>query len=55
MYVSYGHSLVADPWGKIIAEKDEKEGLLHCEIDLDYVEQIRDQLPILKHCRDEVY
>ncbi|MCL5070402.1 MAG: carbon-nitrogen hydrolase family protein [Actinobacteria bacterium] len=51
IYVSYGHSLIVDPWGKIIAEKDEKEGLLHCEIDLDYVEQIRNQLPILKHSR----
>jgi predicted amidohydrolase len=48
-YVSYGHSLVVDPWGKIIAEKDEKEGLLCCEIDLDYIEQIRNQLPLLKH------
>ena len=35
--------------GKIIAEKDEKEGLLCCEIDLNYVEQIRNQLPLLKH------
>jgi omega-amidase len=55
IYTSYGHSLVVDPWGKILAEKDEKEGLLFCEIDLDYVEQIRTQLPILKHRRDEIY
>ncbi len=55
VYISYGHSLVVDPWGKIIAEKDEKEGLLHCEIDLDYVEQIRKQLPLLEHRRSEIY
>jgi omega-amidase len=55
VYISYGHSLVADPWGKIIAEKDEKEGLLICEIDLDYIEQIRKQLPLLEHRRNEIY
>ena len=55
VYISYGHSLVVDPWGKILAEKDEKEGLLCCEIDLDYIEQIRNQLPLLKHRRDEIY
>jgi len=54
-YVSYGHSIVIDPWGEIVAELDEKEGSLFTEIDLEYIERIRNQLPLLKHRRDEIY
>ncbi|MDD5986817.1 MAG: carbon-nitrogen hydrolase family protein [Eubacteriales bacterium] len=55
VYEAYGHSLVADPWGKIIAEADAQEQLLMAEIDTDYVESIRRQLPLLAHRREELY
>jgi predicted amidohydrolase len=54
-YIAYGHSLVADPWGKIIAEATEEEQILYCKIDLDYLEKIRAELPLLKHRREEIY
>ncbi|MHC6179883.1 carbon-nitrogen hydrolase family protein [Clostridium sp. JNZ X4-2] len=54
-YVAYGNSLVADPWGKIINILDEKEGILISELDLDYIEKIRDSLPVLKNIRKDVY
>jgi deaminated glutathione amidase len=39
---TYGHSLIIDPWGKIIAEKKEiTPGIIYGEIDLHYLRQIR--------------
>ena len=54
-YVAWGHSLVADPFGKIIAELDETEGTLYCDVDLAQVEDFRNQYKILKARRLDVY
>lgn len=54
-YVAYGNSLVVDPWGKIIDKLDEKEGILIQNIDLDYIDEIRESLPLLKHRRTDLY
>lgn len=47
--VTYGHSLVVDPWGEIIAEKQKGAGLLTVDIDLNKVEQVRKEIPSLEH------
>jgi predicted amidohydrolase len=54
-YVSYGHSMLTDPWGRVVASLDEKEGVLNEEVDLDYVDDIRAQLPILSARRKDLY
>lgn len=54
-YQAYGHSMVADPWGRVIAEADEKETIVYVDIDFEYEAGIRDQLPLLKHRRTELY
>lgn len=54
-YITYGHSLIVDPWGSIIAEADEKETILYGIIDLDNIHRIRKELPLLKHRREEIY
>ncbi|WP_427339661.1 carbon-nitrogen hydrolase family protein [Caloranaerobacter sp. DY30410] len=54
-YVSYGNSIITDPWGSIVGKLDEKEGILIKEIDLKRVDKIREQLPILKHLRKDLY
>ena len=54
-YVAYGHSLVTNPWGEVLGELDEKEGILIQEIDLAYEESIREQLPLLKHRKPFCY
>lgn len=54
-YQAYGHSMILDPWGKILASADEKEGILLTDIDLDYLEKVREELPLLKHRRTDVY
>ena len=54
-YISWGHSIVTDPWGRVRSMLDEREGILICEADLDYENEIREQLPLLKARRNDVY
>ena len=54
-YVAYGNSCIASPWGDFIAHADEKESILYGDIDLDYEDSVREQLPLLKHRRPELY
>lgn len=54
-YHSYGHSIAVSPWGDIVGQLDEKEGMMIRELDLDRVEQVRRQLPLLAHRRTDLY
>lgn len=54
-YISWGHSILVDPWGKIIKHMDEKEGSMVHEIDLEQVKKVREELPLLKHRRRDLY
>lgn len=54
-YISWGHSILTDPWGRVVEQMDEKEGIMTAEVDLDQEERIREQLPLLKHRRCEMY
>ena len=54
-YVSFGHSVMVNPWGEIIAQANEKECILYGNLDLDFLEKIRNELPILKHSRNGLY
>jgi predicted amidohydrolase len=46
---SYGHSLVVDPWGEVIAEQDDGDGVILADIDPARVADVRRQLPSLEH------
>jgi predicted amidohydrolase len=48
---SYGHSMIIDPWGKVLATSTEGEGLIFSEVDLSRVQAIRERLPALSHRR----
>jgi deaminated glutathione amidase len=50
-----GHSMVVDPFGRIVAEMEEREGLEVVDIDLRLVADIREKLPLLKNRRADVY
>lgn len=49
---TYGHSLVIDPWGEILADSGEEPGVILAEIDLAKVEEARGRIPSLTHDRD---
>ncbi|HEY6132407.1 MAG TPA: carbon-nitrogen hydrolase family protein [Rubrivivax sp.] len=48
---TWGHSMVVDPWGKVLAQREEGEGVVLAEIDTVRMSQVRQQLPALKHRR----
>lgn len=50
---TFGHSLIIDPWGKVIAELDHDEpGVLVAEIDPQAVVEARQRIPALANARD---
>ncbi|MFZ6817604.1 carbon-nitrogen hydrolase family protein [Undibacterium sp. Ji22W] len=48
---TWGHSMLIDPWGKIINCLDEGEGVVSADLDVDVMQKIRTNLPALKHRR----
>jgi predicted amidohydrolase len=48
---SYGHSLIVDPWGKILADGGPEPGIIMADIDLSKVNLARGRIPALKHDR----
>ena len=54
-YHAWGHSMVADPRGAVVAMMDEKEGYQVTELNLADVEPARQQIPLLAQRRTDVY
>jgi nitrilase len=48
---TWGHSLVADPWGEVVACRPEGEGVVMADLDGARIAQVRTQLPALAHRR----
>ena len=54
-YNSYGHSIAVNPWGEVIEELSFDEELKIVEIDLDEIVRIREEIPVLKNRRTDLY
>lgn len=52
---SFGDSLIIDPWGTVLTRAPERAGIALGEIDLDYLDKVRANLPSLKNRRADVY
>ncbi len=48
---TYGHSLVVDPWGGIMAEADAQPGVILADLDAERAGEARARIPTLKHQR----
>src|SRR5918998_1661894 len=48
---TYGHSLIVDPWGRILAEGGTEPGVFLAEIDTALVAEVRGRIPTLKNAR----
>jgi deaminated glutathione amidase len=48
---SYGHSLIVDPWGEIIADGGEEPGIVTAKIDPERIAKARGMVPSLQHDR----
>jgi predicted amidohydrolase len=49
--VDFGNSMIVDPWGKPLARAADRETLIFAEIDRDYQDRVRRELPCLTHAR----
>jgi omega-amidase len=54
-YPSYGHSLVVDPWGTVVAEAGSGEQVLHAQLDLEQVALAREAIPTSQQRRPDLY
>ncbi len=50
-----GHSMIVDPWGKIVVEAGEDEQLITVDIELDKVDEVRSKIPIFEDRRPDTY
>jgi predicted amidohydrolase len=48
---SYGHSLIVDPWGEILADGGAEPGVIYADIDLAEVAKVRNRIPSLRNER----
>jgi len=48
---TYGHSLIIDPWGKVLAELGDEPGIALADIDVERVAKVRGMLPSIEHDR----
>ena len=54
-YPVYGHSSIVDPWGKVLAEAGTQEELIVARLSAQTVLSMRDQIPVLKQKRPDLY
>jgi nitrilase len=47
---TWGHSMLVDPWGTVLAQQDEGPAVVLGELDAAHLAQVRGQLPALEHC-----
>jgi deaminated glutathione amidase len=48
---TWGHSMVIDPWGEVMALQAEGPGVVLAELDMERLRNVRQQLPALQHRR----
>ncbi len=51
----YGHSLAVDPWGTVLADSPDKEGVVTADLDFEYLAKLRKQLPSLANRQPNAY
>ena len=54
-FTAYGNSMVVDPWGTVIARASDKPGVILAEIDLNYLESVRQRNPSIHNRRTDLY
>jgi len=49
---TYGHSMIIDPWGRILAQKEDGEGIIYANLEKEKISRARNIIPALTHDRD---
>ncbi len=50
-----GHSMIVDPWGKIVVEAGESPQLVTADIDIDLIDEVRSRIPVFADRRLDIY
>ena len=50
-----GHSMVVDPFGRVVIDMGERRGLEIVDLDRSMVGEVREKLPLLKNRRADIY
>jgi deaminated glutathione amidase len=48
-FETYGHTMIVDPWGVVLAEREDGAGFAVAEADMDFLNNVRAELPCLEH------
>lgn len=51
----FGHSMMIDPWGEVLAEAGEEEGVITADIDMKIIAEVRERIPVFKDRRRDLY
>ena len=54
-FKAYGHSCIVNPWGEFCAIAAIEKTIIYGDIDLDYLERVRQEIPIRNQRREDVY
>ncbi len=54
-YISYANSMIVDPWGKVLENAGINENIIYSFIDRKKISEVREQLPLIKHRRKDLY
>lgn len=54
-YIAYGNSIAADPWGTVLCRAGAGAEILYADLDLNRLEAVREQLPVLSARREDLY
>lgn len=52
---NYGHSMVVDPWGTVVAQCRERVDTLVADLDMDHLLSIRERMPVQRHRRRDLF
>ncbi|XP_071958144.1 omega-amidase NIT2-like isoform X2 [Antedon mediterranea] len=54
-YVAWGHSTIVNPWGEVVAKAGHMEDIIYADLDIRYLEDVRQQVPVQFQKRTDVY
>lgn len=49
---TYGHSMIVDPWGEVLAERGDDAGIVTVELDMTRLDELRQRFPVIRHRRE---
>ena len=52
---TFGHAMIVDPWGTVVAQCRDGTGIAVAEVDLSFLESVRKRIPVWQHRRPDVY